>query len=138
MGLFTQLEIDFDLEIVEDFVSHYGIMCETMEPLIIGLGKKEYYENNIGELFRIFHNLKSAAGFLKLEPIIKLSTLCEDVAEEARILEGPATDEFIDWLLLVSDQFAKYKDDIEEDAEYFSMLNPLIIKVPIHLQRHDD
>lgn len=136
MGLFSQLEIDFDLEIVEDFISHYGIMCETMEPLIIGLEKKEKYENNIRELFRIFHNLKSAAGFLKLEPIIKLATLCEDVAEEARILEGPATDEFIDWLLLTSDQFDKYRVNIEEDDEYFGMLEPLIIKVPIHLQKH--
>ncbi len=136
MGLFSQLEVDFDLEIVEDFISHYAIMCETMEPLIIGLEKKEQYEGNVGELFRIFHNMKSAAGFLKLEPIIKLATLCEDVAEEARILEGPATDEFIDWLLMVSDQFDKYRINIEEDDEYFGMLEPLIIKIPIHLQKH--
>jgi two-component system chemotaxis sensor kinase CheA len=136
MGLFSQLEVDFDLEIVEDFISHYAIMCETMEPLIIGLEKKEYYESNVGELFRIFHNMKSAAGFLKLDPIIKLATLCEDVAEEARILEGPATDEFIDWLLMISDQFDKYRVNIEEDDEYFGMLEPLIIKVPIHLQKH--
>jgi len=136
MGLFSQLEVDFDLEIVEDFISHYAIMCETMEPLIIGLEKKDQYESNIAELFRIFHNMKSAGGFLKLEPIIKLATLCEDVAEEARILEGPATDDFIDWLLLVSDQFDKYRTNIEEDDEYFGMLEPLIIKVPIHLQKH--
>ena len=136
MGLFLQLEIDFDLEIVEDFISHYAIMCETMEPLIIGLEKKENYESNIGELFRIFHNLKSAAGFLKLEPIIKLATLCEDIAEEARILEGPATSDFVDWLLLVSDQFEKYRLNIEEDDEHFGMLEPLIIKIPIHLQKH--
>jgi two-component system chemotaxis sensor kinase CheA len=136
MGLFLQLEVDFDLEIVEDFISHYAIMCETMEPLIIGLEKKDQYESNIGELFRIFHNMKSAGGFLKLEPIIKLATLCEDIAEEARILEGPATDDFIDWLLLVSDQFDKYRMNIEDDDEYFGMLEPLIIKVPIHLQKH--
>lgn len=136
MGLFSQLEVDFDLEIVEDFISHYGIMCETMEPLIIGLEKKEQYESNVGELFRIFHNMKSAAGFLKLEPIIKLATLCEDVAEEARILEGPATDEFIDWLLMISDQFDRYRTNIEEDDEHFGMLEPLIIKIPIHLQKH--
>ena len=136
MGLFSQLEVDFDLEIVEDFISHYGIMCETMEPLIIGLEKKELYENNVGELFRIFHNMKSAAGFLKLEPIIKLATLCEDIAEEARILEGPATEEFVDWLLMISDQFERYRINIEEDDEYFGMLEPLIIKVPIHLQKH--
>ena len=56
MGILTQLEVDFDIEIVEDFISHYAIMCENMEPLIIGLNKKERYHENIGELFRIFHN----------------------------------------------------------------------------------
>ena len=136
MGLFSQLEVDFDLEIVEDFISHYAIMCETMEPLIIGLEKKEQYENNIQELFRIFYNIKSAAGFLKLEPIINLATLCEDITEEAKMLEGPATSEFIDWLLLASDQFDKYRMNIEEDDEYFGMLEPLIIKVPMYLQKH--
>lgn len=136
MGLFSKLEEDFDLEIVEDFISHFGIMCETMEPLIIGLGKQEYYENNVGELFRIFHNMKSAGGFLKLEPIIKLASLCEDVVEEARNLDGPATDEFIDWLLMISDQFEKYRLNIEEDDEYFGMFDPLIIKIPINLQKH--
>jgi len=136
MGLFSQLEVDFDLEIVEDFISHYGIMCETMEPLIIGLGKEDSYEDNVRELFRIFHNIKSASSFLKLEPIIKLATLCEDVAEEARMLKGPATEEFIDWLLMISDQFEKYRMNIEDDDNYFGMLEPLIIKVPIHLQKH--
>jgi len=136
MGLFRQLEVDFDLEIVEDFISHYAIMCENMEPLIIGLGDADLYEDNVGELFRIFHNLKSAAGFLKLEPLMKLSTLCEDVAEEARILKGPATDDFIDWLLLISDQFEKYRINIENDDAHFGVFEPLIIKIPIHLEKH--
>ena len=135
MGILAQLEVDFDIEIVEDFITHYAIMCENMEPLVIGLNKVERYENNIGELFRIFHNMKSAAGFLKLEPIIKLATLCEDVAEEARTLKGPASEEFIDWLLLVGDQFEKYRRDVETDAEHFTVLNPLVIKVPFVLEK---
>ncbi len=136
MGLYTRLEIDFDLDIVEDFINHYSIMCENMEPLIINLNREEEYENNIRELFRIFHNLKSAGGFLKLDPIVKLATLSEDVCEEARILDGPASEEFIDWLLLISDQFNIYRKDIENDAESFSMLNPLIIKVPLDLEKY--
>ena len=134
MGLYTQLEIDFDLDIVEDFINHYSIMCENLEPLIINLNQEDSYEPNIGELFRIFHNLKSAGGFLKLDPIVKLATLSEDVCEEARVLSGPASEDFIDWLLLISDQFNMYRLDIENDAEYFSMLNPLIIKVPLDLE----
>jgi len=135
MGILTQLEVDFDIEIVEDFVSHYAIMCENMEPLIIGLNRIERYNDNIGELFRIFHNMKSAAGFLKLEPIIKLAVLCEDVVEEARILHGPASESFIDWLLLVSDQFERYRKDVENNADFFTVLNPLIIKIPFELER---
>ena len=134
MGLYAQLEIDFDLDIVEDFINHYSIMCENLEPLIINLNQEDSYEPNIGELFRIFHNLKSAGGFLKLDPIVKLATLSEDVCEEARVLSGPASEDFIDWLLLISDQFNMYRLDIENDAEYFSMLNPLIIKVPLDLE----
>jgi len=135
MGILAQLEVDFDIEIVEDFISHYAIMCENMEPLVIGLNKQERFHDNIGELFRIFHNMKSAAGFLKLDPIIKLAVLCEDIVEEARILQGPASESFIDWLLLVSDQFERYRRDVENDASFFSVLNPLIIKVPHSLER---
>jgi two-component system chemotaxis sensor kinase CheA len=135
MGIYSALEIDFDLDIVEDFVNHYAVMCENMEPLVVNLDKSEYYEGNIGELFRIFHNLKSAGGFLKLDPIVKLSSLAEDIVEEARMLKGPASDELVDWLLLVSDQFAKYLEDVENDAEHFSVLNPLIIKVPLELEK---
>lgn len=135
MGILAQLEVDFDIEIVEDFISHYAIMCENMEPLIIGLNKQERFHENIGELFRIFHNMKSAAGFLKLDPIIKLAVLCEDVVEEARTLQGPASESFIDWLLLVSDQFDRYRRDVESDASFFTVLNPLIIKVPHSLEK---
>ena len=135
MGLLAQLEVDYDIEIVGDFISHYAIMCENMEPLVIGLNKKERYNDNMDDLFRIFHNMKSAAGFLKLDPIIKLAVLCEDIAEEARVLKGPASEEFIDWLLLVSDQFEKYRRDIESDASFFTVLNPLIIRVPHTLEK---
>lgn len=135
MGILAQLEVDFDIEIIEDFISHYAIMCENMEPLVIGLNKQERFHDNIGELFRIFHNMKSAAGFLKLDPIIKLAVLCEDIVEEARVLQGPASESFIDWLLLVSDQFDRYRRDVENDASFFSVLNPLIIKVPHVLER---
>ena len=135
MGILAQLEVDFDMEIVEDFVSHFAIMCENMEPLIIGMSKADRYSENIGDLFRIFHNMKSAAGFLKLDPIIKLAVLAEDIAEEARVLKGPASEAFIDWLLLVSDQFEKYRKDVEDDAAFFTVLNPLIIKVPHQLEK---
>lgn len=133
MGILKNLEIDYSYDIVEEFLSHYSLMCDLMEPLIIGLTRQDKFKNNIEELFRIFHNIKSAASFMKVEPILKLASLSEEVCSEARELTKPANDEFVDWLLIVSDQFGKYRDDIESDSEFFSVLNPLVVKIPSKL-----
>ena len=135
MGIKQELFDDYDYDIVDEFIVHFSIMTYQMENLIIYLAKKEQYQENIEELFRIAHNIKSAAGFLKIKPILKLSTLLEEVLEEAREIEGPANDNFIDWLLAVKDQFDKYKDDLENDAGEFSELDPKIIKIPTKLEK---
>lgn len=130
MGILKSLEIDYSYDIVEEFLSHYTLMCDLMEPLIINLARHDRYSSNISELFRIFHNIKSAAGFMRLDPIIKLTTLAEEICGEARDLQGPANEDFVDWLLLLSDQFNRYKNDIENDAEFFSPLDANIVKIP--------
>ncbi|WP_298085790.1 Hpt domain-containing protein [uncultured Campylobacter sp.] len=130
MGILKSLEIDYSYDIVEEFLSHYSLMCDLMEPLIIGLTRNDRYNANINELFRIFHNIKSASSFMKLNPIFKLTTLAEEICGEARDLQGPANDDFVDWLLLLSDQFNRYKNDIENDAEFFSPLDANIVKIP--------
>ncbi|MEN2020376.1 Hpt domain-containing protein, partial [Staphylococcus epidermidis] len=113
MGMLKSLEVDYSYDIVEEFLSHYSLMCDILEPLVINLGRTDKYGENIRELFRIYHNIKSAASYMHLEPIVKLATLAEEVCSEARDLVGPANDAFIDWLLLVCDQLNKYKDDLE-------------------------
>ena len=135
MGVFKQLESEYDFDILEEFLGHFSMMCESMEPLIINLEKPEWFNRNIHELFRIFHNLKSSSGYLKITPINKLVTLAEEVLEECRELEGPASEDLINWLLKVSDQLVKYKNDLETDAETFSPLEHTIIKLPVDLVR---
>jgi len=135
VGIKESLFEEYDYDIVEDFIIHYSMMTYQMENLIIYLSKPEEYKNNIQELFRIAHNIKSASSYLNIEPIKKLSILTEEVLEEARELEGPANDDFIDWLLCVKDQFAKYSNDLENDAESFSELDPNIIKIPTSIEK---
>ena len=135
MGIFGALEAEYDYDILEEFMGHFALMCETMEPLIINLDKPEWYSRNVQELFRIFHNLKSSSAYLKIEPIRKLVTLGEELLEECRTLEGPASDALINWLLKVSDQLSRYRNDLETDAETFSPLDHEIIKIPIDLER---
>ncbi len=132
MGVFTDLESEFDYEIVEEFFSHYTIMTESMERLILGLRDEALYVSHINQLFRIFHNIKSASGYLKIVPINKLVTLGEEILEECRLVEGRGSKELVDWLIAVSDQLAVYREDLEADKEHFSSPNHFIIKVPTH------
>jgi len=105
-------------------------MTEAMENLIIGLKDEEKFTNNITELFRICHNIKSATGDLKIEPINKLVTLAEDTLEECRLVEGKGSEALISCLIIVSDQLTLYKEGLEEYRDLFSPLNHLIINVP--------
>ncbi len=130
MGIFSDLEAEFDVEIVEEFFSHYSFMIEALEPLVIALEKEELYTNNINEIFRIFHNIKSSTGYLKLTPINKIVTLGEEMLEECRHLDGKASDELINWLLLLSDQLQLYKKDLQDDRDELSAINHNIIKIP--------
>lgn len=115
MGVRRDLEDNYDFEIVDEFLDHYAMMVEIMEPLIIELGKKERYEHALEELFRIFHNIKSASGFLKIEPMIRLSTFVEDSLEGMRYREGPANEEVIGWLISVNDMYIQWQEDLKLD-----------------------
>jgi len=130
MGIYKKLEIDYDYEIVEEFLSHFSMMLGIMEPLIIDLENEDKFKRNINELFRIFHNIKSASSYLKLEPINKLATLSEEILEECRLVEGSATDELVEWLLSINDQMQLYKKDIDNDSEDFCEVSKKVIKIP--------
>jgi len=134
MGVYKRLEEEFDFDIIDEFMDHFEMMSEVMEPTIVSLSDTTDYTEKIEALFRIFHNLKSASGFLKLAVLNRLSAFAENVMEEARKSPGPASEEFTNWLLLVSDQYAKWYEDLSEDREEFTPLNFLIFNTPTTLE----
>jgi two-component system chemotaxis sensor kinase CheA len=131
MGVVSELEQEFEYEIVDEFIGHYQLMISVMEGCIMSLEDEDKYKKNVEELFRIFHNIKSATGFLKLDPIIKLSSLVEQILEEARSVPGPASKELIHWLLLVNDQFDKWLSDFLTDKPKLHTINVKILRLPI-------
>lgn len=130
MGILSQAEIDFDNEIIEEFLAHFEIMKDAMQPAILDLAKPEAYSDRINELFRIFHNIKSATAYLKFEALNKMSAMVETILEVARSKSGPACDEFIDWLLKVSDQFASWYYDLSNDHARFTPIDFTIFDTP--------
>ncbi|MGD9970408.1 MAG: Hpt domain-containing protein [Sulfuricurvum sp.] len=126
MGVRSDIEANFDFEIIDEFLDHYAMMTEVMEPLIVDLANSERFVRNIDELFRIFHNIKSATGYLKIEPISRLAAFVEDALEQLRTRNKPVNDETIAWLIHVSDMFVQWQEDFKMDNElskiHFSLL----------------
>lgn len=129
MGVRRDLEENFDFEIIDEFLDHYAMMVDIMEPLIVDLAKEPLYKRSLDELFRIFHNIKSASGFLKLEPMIRLSTFVEAELERMRLCNGPANDEVVNWLLNINDLFERWQDDLKLDNE-LSKVKYELLKLP--------
>ncbi len=117
MGIRSDLNANFDYEIVDEFLDHYSMMIDSMEIMIIDLSKPNMYRRSVDELFRVFHNIKSASGFLKIEPMTRLASFVEEALEELRKRTKPVNENTVNWLLSVSDMFAQWLNDFKQDKE---------------------
>ena len=99
MGIKSDLDANFDFEIVDEFLDHYSMMVDSMEVMILDLSKPNMQKRSIDELFRVFHNIKSASGYLQIEPMTRLATLVEDELEQLRSNDKVVNEETINWLL---------------------------------------
>ncbi|MDD5717170.1 MAG: Hpt domain-containing protein [Sulfuricurvum sp.] len=129
MGIRTVLEANFDFEIIDEFLDHYAMMVEIIETLIIDLGNRERYRYSVEELFRIFHNIKSASGYLQIQPMVRLSTFVEDALEQLRTRDKVVNEETINWLINVSDMFMQWHEDLKMDND-LSKINFSLLILP--------
>jgi len=129
MGIRSNLDSNFDYEIVDEFLDHYTIMTECMETMIIDLSKPHMFEHSINELFRVFHNIKSASAFLQIKQMTKLSAFVEDTLEVIRTKHKCINEETISWLLEISDMYAAWSDDLKLDNE-LTHIKYSLLKLP--------
>ena len=129
MGIRSDLDADFDFEIVDEFFDHYSMMIDSMEVMILDLSKIGMQKRSIDELFRVFHNIKSASGYLKIEPMSRLATLVEDELEQIRTSTKPVNEETINWLLEISDMFAVWHENFKLD-ENLKTVRFSLLKIP--------
>lgn len=134
MGVLKELEGGFDYDIVDEFIDHFEIMCTAMEPIIRRLDSGEDIPGNIEEIFRIAHNIKSAAGFLQLLHLQRFAAFIEDNLEHVRHRETKFAPETIDWFYLISDQLNDWYDDLTHDAEEFRKIRVEIFDIPQEIE----
>jgi two-component system chemotaxis sensor kinase CheA len=129
MGVRSDLDSNFDYEIVDEFLDHYSMMVEYMEVMILDLKKPNMFEQSINELFRVFHNIKSASSFLKITQMSRLAAFVEEALEQIRMKHESVNEETINWLLEISDMFAAWKDDLKLDNE-LTRIKYSLLKLP--------
>ena len=129
MGILKNLRLEFDSEIVDEFLEHYEVILDSIDLIVNDLSNPDYYKDNINELFRIFHNLKSAASFLKLEKFREFAKLVEDVLEIARQRDS-ANEELIDWLFKVVNMLEIWYNELINDEDKLSPINLEILNIP--------
>ncbi len=136
MGILTNLEQNFRDEEVEQFLHFFRVLCDNFEPAIIKISKsKELYKDGLRELDTLSHNLQWAAKRLELTQIVDFCTFCEDLLAQAGKFEGPASDEFVEWLLLLSEQFERYCQNYEKDELSLTFFNPNLALIPSILSK---
>jgi two-component system chemotaxis sensor kinase CheA len=104
-------------------------MVDSMEVMILDLSKPNMYERSVNELFRVFHNIKSASTYLQITPMSKLAAFVEDALEVLRQQHPPVAQEIVDWLLLISDMFAQWQEDLNKDTQ-LSKIHYSLLKIP--------
>lgn len=129
MGIKSDLDSTFDYEIVDEFLEHYSMMVDSMDLMIIDLSKPDMFEQGIDELFRVFHNIKSASSYLKITQMAKLAGFVEDALENIRTNYTGVNEETINWLLEISDMFNAWKNDLRVDNE-LSRIKFSLLKLP--------
>jgi len=129
MGIRTDLYASFDYEIVDEFYDHYTMMIESMEIIIIDLSKESMYKRSTNELFRIFHNIKSASGYLKITPMNRLSQFVEEFLDELRRRDEAVSENIVTWFLEISDIFTQWLADIKQDVQ-LTKVKYSLLKIP--------
>ncbi|GAB6075062.1 Hpt domain-containing protein [Nautilia lithotrophica] len=126
MGIQDYLYNEFDSNIIEEFLMMLDIMEDNLDLTIERLYTD--YDEAVNDLFRMFHNLKSAVAYLKIDRIKNFAHFVEDVLDKARE-KKEAKEELIDWLFKVADQFHEWYGNIDRNEE-LAPLHPDIFKVP--------
>jgi len=127
MGVKSELIKNYDDEIVEDFIDHLDVMSGVMELNILAMKSDP---SKVNELFRIFHNIKSASGYLSITAMNKVAHLAEEILDEVRSNKIEISDALIDWLIIISDQFQRWSEELSFDAPQMSKIDRRILNLP--------
>ena len=76
--------VHMDIDLLSDFVSEVQEHLDTIDNRLLVLENEPAEKENLNAVFRVFHTIKGAAGFLALDEIARLAHMTENLLDRAR------------------------------------------------------
>ncbi|MCX8042912.1 MAG: chemotaxis protein CheA [Desulfobacterota bacterium] len=109
-----QQMISGDVDLLSDFVSEVQEHIESIDTKLLSLEKTPQNVDLLNAIFRVFHTIKGAAGFLGLDDITRLAHTTENLLDLARKGEMVFSADTIDVIFSAVDEMKKLIKEIEK------------------------
>jgi len=109
--------IDFNDEILQDFLVEAGEIIELLDGQLVELESNPYDVELLNAIFRGFHTVKGGAGFLGIDPLVILCHSAEDVFNLLRQDDLKVSQKLMDVVLKVHDTLRGMFDSINSGVD---------------------
>ncbi len=120
-----------DISLLGDFINEAREHCATAEQMLMDLETGSDNESAIDAIFRAFHTIKGAAGFLDLKPILVLAHESETLLDFARKGTLPVTGHIADTIFDAIDVMRKLLEGTETALKTGNQFDGTAITAPI-------
>ncbi|MFI3247182.1 MAG: chemotaxis protein CheA [Ferrimonas sp.] len=111
------MALDFDDEILQDFLVEAGEILEQLQVQLVDLERNPTDNDLLNAIFRGFHTVKGGAGFLSLGPMVEICHGAENLFDLLRNGQLSVNAELMDVVLEVLDDVNSMFAGIQEGIE---------------------
>jgi two-component system, chemotaxis family, sensor kinase CheA len=107
------------IELFADFIAEGEEGLGRVDEILLGAEKVELEDEQVNELFRVFHTIKGVAAFLDAADVSRLSHATETLLDGARAhkveLTGPVLETVFEASTLMRELFQRVREGVERD-----------------------
>jgi len=126
---FTSINLEGDGEILHEFANEAREHLENIEQGVLVLEENPGDATTLSSIFRAFHTFKGASGFLRLQPVNRLSHELENLLDLARSGRLELTPPIIDIILEGKDVLKIFTDELQLQLDRKKPVEPIHVPV---------
>jgi len=119
-------DLSKDPGLLQDFIVESEELLQGMDQDMVALESAPGDQDLLNRIFRALHTIKGTAGFLALEPFVRLSHAAEDVLNALRRGEYRLNRRMMDAMLSARDQLGAMLADLRDGEQHAYSLDDLL------------